>query len=173
MSTKQWLDLVISKAPWEIPGPAPSIPAPKLPAPKCPVTQVTHATPGVSSTDPMPQTVFQDTQVAGVKAATLQIFISDNKYFVQFPGQTTFTELNPSAVKDFNLPPLGTTGPPVLQATADVEVPPAEVKQETQDDGGHSKDSTEEEIMQTQVRPQEEEVTQPTETFDDLLSGMD
>jgi hypothetical protein len=105
MTTKQWLDLIAAKAPWEIPGPPPSIPAPKLPAPKCPITQVTHATPGVSSTDPMPQPVFQDTQVAGVKAATLEVFMSDNKYFVQFPGQTTFTELNPSAVKDFNLPP--------------------------------------------------------------------
>jgi hypothetical protein len=164
---------VASKAPWEIPGPAPSIPAPKLPAPKCPVTQVAQETPGVSSTDPMPQPLFQDTQVTGVKAATLEVFMSDNKYFVQFPGQTTFTELNPSAVKDFNLPPLGTTGPPVLQATTDVEGPPVEVKQETQDDGGHSKEHTEEEIVHNQVHPQDEEVVQTIETFDDLLSGMD
>ena len=105
------------------------------------------------------------------------MFILDNKCFVQFPGQTTFTELNPSAVKDFNLPPLGTSGPQILQATTDVEAPPVEIKQETQDEAGHAKETTEEEILlgpSNQVTQGEnEEIVEPTETLDDPLSGMD
>jgi hypothetical protein len=49
--------------------------------------------------------------------------------------------------------------------------------QETQDEAGHAKETTEEEILHGPVNQviqgEDEEIVQPTETLDDILSGMD